>query len=283
MAKLALCASTEGIPGMLVAGARSEEWVNPGHELFDTRSWRLDTLLTEFASWFAYWATDVHCRPKRLPATWRTRDRMTIPFDLEGEAWEVKAIVIGPEPAPLLKVSYEPVALGAAWHFRDPDSPLAPTRLEVTVGPRMEEPSRVEWNGEYLVVIKNHRGQAAEAENRGTPFYSRSKASLVSHCTDTGCTKQVVACTLNTVSSGAQRLNITLDGEHAEKLSRLADRTHVQEGTLARSLLSTAIDEADPAAANVATLLDGIPGAFESVQEGLRQAEAGETIPLDDL
>ncbi len=85
------------------------------------------------------------------------------------------------------------------------------------------------------------------------------------------------------MSSGAQRLNITLDGEHAEKLSRLADRTHVQEGTLARSLLSTAIDEADPAAANVATLLDGIPGAFESVQEGLSQAEAGETIPLDHL
>ncbi len=66
MVKLALCASREGIPGMLVAGARTEEWVNPGHELFDTRSWRLDTLLTEFASWFAYWATDVQCRPKRL-------------------------------------------------------------------------------------------------------------------------------------------------------------------------------------------------------------------------
>ena len=81
----------------------------------------------------------------------------------------------------------------------------------------------------------------------------------------------------------AQRLNITLDGEHAEKLSRLAERTHVQEGTLARSLLSTAIDEADPNAADVAALLDGIPGAFERIQEGLRQAEAGETIPLDDL
>lgn len=82
---------------------------------------------------------------------------------------------------------------------------------------------------------------------------------------------------------GAQRLNITLDGEHAEKLSRLAERTHVQEGTLARSLLSTAIDEADPGANDVVTLLDGIPGAFDCIQEGLRQAEAGETTPLDDL
>lgn len=81
----------------------------------------------------------------------------------------------------------------------------------------------------------------------------------------------------------AHRLNITLDGERAQKLSRLAERTHVQEGTLARSLLSTAIDEADPAAADVVSLLDGIPGAFDRIQEGLRQAEAGETISLDDL
>ncbi len=100
---------------------------------------------------------------------------MTIPFDLEGEAWEVKAIVIVPEPAPLLKVSYEPVALGAAWHFHDPDSPLAPARLEVTVGPRMEEPSRVEWNGEHLVVINlDHRGQATRIEKEPSDFEWRA-------------------------------------------------------------------------------------------------------------
>ena len=81
----------------------------------------------------------------------------------------------------------------------------------------------------------------------------------------------------------SRRLNITLDGEHAEKLSRLAERTHVQEGTLARSLLSTAIDEADPNAAEVVSLLDAIPDAFDRIQEGMRQAETGETIPLDAL
>jgi len=83
--------------------------------------------------------------------------------------------------------------------------------------------------------------------------------------------------------ANTQRLNITLDEERAEKLTRLAERTHVQEGTLARSLLSTAIDEADPNAADVAALLDGIPGAFDRIQEGLHQAEARETIPLDAL
>ncbi|HEX3910541.1 MAG TPA: hypothetical protein VHW67_07575 [Solirubrobacteraceae bacterium] len=85
------------------------------------------------------------------------------------------------------------------------------------------------------------------------------------------------------MSRAAHRLNITLDPEHAARLARLAERTHVQEGTLARSLLSAAIEEADPEARNVAALLDGIPGAYERAQLGLAQARAGETIDLDQL
>ena len=81
----------------------------------------------------------------------------------------------------------------------------------------------------------------------------------------------------------SQRLNITLDEAHAAKLSRLAARVHVNEGTLARSLLSTAIDDADPDAANVVAVLDGIEGAWERAQLGSLQAAAGETIALDDL
>jgi predicted transcriptional regulator len=85
------------------------------------------------------------------------------------------------------------------------------------------------------------------------------------------------------VARPAHRLNITLDEEHAARLARLAERTHVQEGTLARSLLSTAIEEADPEARNVTALLDGIPGAYERAQTGLAQARAGEAIDLDQL
>jgi hypothetical protein len=80
-----------------------------------------------------------------------------------------------------------------------------------------------------------------------------------------------------------ERLNITLDDEQSEKLVRLAERLHVQPGTVARSLLSTAIDEADPDARNVVELLDGITGAWERAQVGLRQAQASETIRLDEL
>jgi hypothetical protein len=79
------------------------------------------------------------------------------------------------------------------------------------------------------------------------------------------------------------RLNITLDPEQGAKLARLADRMHVQPGTLARSLLSSALDDADPDARNLVELLDGIPGAFERAQLGLEQARAGETVGLDQL
>lgn len=81
----------------------------------------------------------------------------------------------------------------------------------------------------------------------------------------------------------SQRLKITVDEAHAAKLSRLAARLHVDEGTLAHSLLSTAIDDADPDAAHVVAVLDGIEGAWERAQLGSRQAGTSETIPLDDL
>ena len=81
----------------------------------------------------------------------------------------------------------------------------------------------------------------------------------------------------------SQRLNITLDEEHAAKLARLASRVHVNEGTLARSLLSSAIDDADPNPDTVVTVLDGIDGAWERLQAGRRQATAGDVIGLEDL
>lgn len=80
-----------------------------------------------------------------------------------------------------------------------------------------------------------------------------------------------------------QRVNVTLDAEHAAKLARLAHRVHMNEGTLARSLLSSALDEADPDVDNIVTLLDGLDGALERAELGRRQAMAGETIGLNEL
>jgi predicted transcriptional regulator len=80
-----------------------------------------------------------------------------------------------------------------------------------------------------------------------------------------------------------QRVNIVLDEERAVKLRRLAERTHTNPGTIARSLLSTALDEADPDPRNIVDLLDRIPGAWEDITAGLAEAEAGQGIPLEDL
>jgi hypothetical protein len=76
---------------------------------------------------------------------------------------------------------------------------------------------------------------------------------------------------------------VTLDAEHAARLSRLAERAHVQEGTLARSLLSMALEESDPDARDIVAVLDGIPGAWERANAGAQAARDGETIPLDEL
>ena len=85
------------------------------------------------------------------------------------------------------------------------------------------------------------------------------------------------------MARGSTRLNVTLDAERAAKLALLAERTHTQEGTLARSLLAHALDEADVDARHVVELLDGIPGAYERAQLGLEQARLGQTVSLDEL
>lgn len=86
-----------------------------------------------------------------------------------------------------------------------------------------------------------------------------------------------------TVAGAVERLHITLDDEYAAKLARLAERTHVQPGTVARSLLSTALDEVDAVPRNLVELLDGISDAHERARLGREQAQAGDTIPLEQL
>jgi hypothetical protein len=83
--------------------------------------------------------------------------------------------------------------------------------------------------------------------------------------------------------SKANRVNIVLDGERSLKLRRLADRTHTNAGTLARSLLSTALDEADPDPRTITDLLDRIDGAWEDAVAGSEELRLGKGIPLGDL
>jgi hypothetical protein len=85
------------------------------------------------------------------------------------------------------------------------------------------------------------------------------------------------------MARGTHRLNVTLDAEHAARLSRLAERAHVQEGTLARSLLSMALEDSDPDARDIVTVLDGIPGAWERANAGSQPAQERDAISLDEL
>ncbi len=54
-------------------------------------------------------------------------------------------------------------------------------------------------------------------------------------------------------------------------------------GTLARSLLTRALDEADSDAENATAVLDRIPGAFERARRGLNEARTADGTRLEDL
>lgn len=80
-----------------------------------------------------------------------------------------------------------------------------------------------------------------------------------------------------------KRINVTLDAAQAAKLARLAERSHLQEGTLARSLLSVAIDAADPDERQIHMILDSIPGALERARAGSNEIRAGKGVPVEDI
>jgi hypothetical protein len=88
---------------------------------------------------------------------------------------------------------------------------------------------------------------------------------------------------LSAMARSINRVNVVLDGERATKLQRLAERTHTNPGTIARSLLGTALDDADPDARNVTELLDAIPRAFDRAEAGRAEALSGAGTSLEDL
>ena len=85
------------------------------------------------------------------------------------------------------------------------------------------------------------------------------------------------------MSNPSGRVNVVLAEEYALKLQRLAEQTHVSPGTLARSLFSRALDEAEPSSRTVTGLLDSLDGAFEQAQAGAADVRAGRSVHLDDI
>ena len=81
----------------------------------------------------------------------------------------------------------------------------------------------------------------------------------------------------------AHQIHLDLDDESAARLATLAERAHAQQDDLAVTLLSEALAELEREPAEVASVLDRIPGAWERMQLGREQAGRGETVGLDEL
>ncbi len=61
------------------------------------------------------------------------------------------------------------------------------------------------------------------------------------------------------------------------------DRAHVPDGTLARSLLSAAIDESDPDAESITDILEGIPGLPARLDRAEDEVASEAVVELRDL
>lgn len=95
-------------------------------------------------------------------------------------------------------------------------------------------------------------------------------------------THDVCVC-VDFMRMATRRLNVSLDEHRAAKLGRLAARAHVPDGTLARSLLSAAIDDADPDPDHVTDILEGVAGLPERIRVAEAQVEGGDVVDLSDL
>jgi hypothetical protein len=63
----------------------------------------------------------------------------------------------------------------------------------------------------------------------------------------------------------------------------MAEQSYAAEGTLARSLLSRAIDDAEVDGRTMVEVLNGIPGAAKRLAQARDELSRGEGIPLDEL
>ncbi|HXE43896.1 MAG TPA: hypothetical protein VN635_01745 [Conexibacter sp.] len=71
----------------------------------------------------------------------------------------------------------------------------------------------------------------------------------------------------------AHQIHLALDDESAARLAALAERAHAEQDDLAVTLLSEALAELEREPADVVSVLDRVPGAWERMgEDGHRQA-----------
>ena len=82
-----------------------------------------------------------------------------------------------------------------------------------------------------------------------------------------------------------KRLNLSIEDNQFATLSRLANELHLNEGTVAKSLLAQAIDQVArrESPADISRLLYSIPGFEERLALAEEQYARGEAVPLDQL
>ena len=78
-------------------------------------------------------------------------------------------------------------------------------------------------------------------------------------------------------------ITIPLNVGDRRRLREIAERTCASETSIAHTLLSLALDDADVDAEVMTEIIEGIPGVLDHIAEAREQLDRGEGIPLEDL
>ncbi len=112
----------------LIAGAPKQAWdaFAPGAELFMSRAWRAEGLLSAYAAGFAFWRNDVATYPHAVQGRWKmiARDERDLDLVVDGIDHQIRVVEIVIDEPDLQPVGYVPVL--ATWK-RGARSAPAPT------------------------------------------------------------------------------------------------------------------------------------------------------------
>ena len=102
-----------------------------------------------------------------------------------------------------------------------------------------------------------------------------------------GVPTQLVTTCVVLYDARMKRVNVSLEDEQYDQLTALASQMHLQEGSVARSLLSQALDQTagvDTASpAGITRLLYSIPGFEERLRRAEADIERGAVVKLDEF
>lgn len=133
-AKLATALAERKLDGaFLVAALSREHWTSrvEGIELFESREWTAEGLVSRYERRFAFWREDIQNYPKQLADRWWIVEREFATLELAGELWDIHIAEIVVDSPGLMPFAYAPIPARWKKGFADSVEPRVHPDREV--------------------------------------------------------------------------------------------------------------------------------------------------------